>query len=248
MKLWKRIASLLLAAVLTASISVPVLAAPAAEESASVSILTAADASVKLSETKLLLRLGKSKTLSLSGITDDDTVSWTVVNDSIATVSQTGKVTGKKIGTTTVVAKVNGEKYKCRVTVTGKVKLNKTKLSLRVGNCSRLKISGTTSQVTWYVVNESIATVNRKGNVTGKKSGTTTVVARVNGKKYKCKVTVSPKKSSSASSGSSTGGTVYWVPSGEVYHSTKDCPTLSRSKTIYSGSPPSGRRPCKVCH
>lgn len=41
--------------------------------------------------------------------------------------------------------------------------------------------------------------------------------------------------------------TVYWVPSGKVYHSTPDCPTLSRSKTIYSGSAPSDRRPCKVC-
>lgn len=44
------------------------------------------------------------------------------------------------------------------------------------------------------------------------------------------------------------GGTVYYVSSGEVYHSTPDCPTLSRSTNIHSGSPPSGRRPCKVCY
>lgn len=43
-------------------------------------------------------------------------------------------------------------------------------------------------------------------------------------------------------------GTFYWVPSGKVYHTTRDCPTLSRSKTIRSGSvPPSGRHICKVC-
>ena len=42
-------------------------------------------------------------------------------------------------------------------------------------------------------------------------------------------------------------GTVYWVSSGEVYHISRDCPTLSRSKNVYSGSAPSGRRPCKVC-
>lgn len=29
---------------------------------------------------------------------------------------------------------------------------------------------------------------------------------------------------------------VYWVPSGKVYHSTKSCSSLSRSKTIYSGT------------
>lgn len=29
---------------------------------------------------------------------------------------------------------------------------------------------------------------------------------------------------------------VYWTPGGEVYHKTKSCPSLSRSKTIKSGS------------
>ena len=47
-----------------------------------------------------------------------------------------------------------------------------------------------------------------------------------------------------------TGGTVYWTPNGEVYHSTKDCPSLGRSKTILSGSiSESGKsRPCKNCY
>lgn len=45
-------------------------------------------------------------------------------------------------------------------------------------------------------------------------------------------------------------GTVYWTPNGEVYHSTPDCPSLGRSKTIYSGSvSQSGKsRPCKNCY
>ena len=47
-----------------------------------------------------------------------------------------------------------------------------------------------------------------------------------------------------------TGGTVYWTPNGEVYHSTKDCPSLGRTKTILSGSiSESGKsRPCKNCY
>ncbi len=46
------------------------------------------------------------------------------------------------------------------------------------------------------------------------------------------------------------GGTVYWTSGGEVYHSTLDCPTLGRSKNIFSGSiSESGKsRPCKVCY
>ena len=42
---------------------------------------------------------------------------------------------------------------------------------------------------------------------------------------------------------------VYWTPNGEVYHYSENCRTLSRSKTIYSGTiEESGKaRPCKVC-
>ena len=43
--------------------------------------------------------------------------------------------------------------------------------------------------------------------------------------------------------------TVYWVSSGEVYHSSKSCSSLSRSKNIYSGTTSeSGKsRPCSRC-
>ena len=46
------------------------------------------------------------------------------------------------------------------------------------------------------------------------------------------------------------GGTVYWVPNGQVYHSTRDCPSLGRSSTIYSVTiAQSGKsRPCKNCY
>jgi len=43
--------------------------------------------------------------------------------------------------------------------------------------------------------------------------------------------------------------TVYWTPNGKKYHSTQNCSTLKRSKTILSGTiNQSGRTPCKVCH
>lgn len=47
----------------------------------------------------------------------------------------------------------------------------------------------------------------------------------------------------------SGGGTVYWVSGGSVYHSTPDCPSLGRSKSIFSGSvAQSGKsRACKNC-
>ena len=49
---------------------------------------------------------------------------------------------------------------------------------------------------------------------------------------------------------SNVAETVYWTPNGEVYHSTSSCPSLSRSKTVLSGSiAESGKsRPCKNCY
>lgn len=49
---------------------------------------------------------------------------------------------------------------------------------------------------------------------------------------------------------SQSGGTVYWVSGGSVYHSTPNCATLKRSSNIRSGSiTESGKsKPCKVCH
>lgn len=74
----------------------------------------------------------------------------------------------------------------------------------------------------------------------------------VNGTKYYGKWSSVLKLKLPAASSSSkkpSSGTVYWVPSGSVYHNSKNCPSLSRSRTIYSGTiQESGKsRACKVC-
>lgn len=52
-----------------------------------------------------------------------------------------------------------------------------------------------------------------------------------------------------AAAASAKGSTVYWTPNGSVYHVSKNCSTLSRSKTIYSGTISESNKPrvCKVC-
>lgn len=136
-----------------------------------------------------------------------------------------------------------------------KVKLNVKKVTLSKGKTKKLILKNAVGKVKWKSSKTSIATVSKKGVVTAKKAGKATITAKCKGQKYTCKVTV---KSSTGSSGSSSGNgsskkesysTVYWTPSGEVYHKSRNCSTLSRSKTIYSGSPSeSGKdRACKVC-
>ncbi|HHT58009.1 Ig-like domain-containing protein [Herbinix luporum] len=70
------------------------------------------------------------------------------------------------------------------------IKLNKTKITLDVGDTYQLKLTGTNKKVTWSSSKKSVATVSSKGKVTAKKAGKATITAKVGSKKYTCKVTV----------------------------------------------------------
>ena len=70
------------------------------------------------------------------------------------------------------------------------VGLERTKLTLYVGNQYQLRVFGTTKKVTWKSSKKSVATVSSTGLVKAKKKGTATISAKVNKKTYKCKLTV----------------------------------------------------------
>lgn len=76
-----------------------------------------------------------------------------------------------------------------------KVKLNKKKLSLKVGKTKRLKATfkpkKATTLLKWKSSNKKIATVTQKGKVKAKKRGTATITVKThNGKKATCKIKV----------------------------------------------------------
>lgn len=136
-------------------------------------------------------------------------------------------------------------------------KLNKSRLTLKAGKTYKLKVSMAAgdSVKKWKSSNRSVVTVTKKGKVKARRAGSAKVtVVLKSGKRATCRIRVKAvkKKSSSGKSGKSGGGsgTVFWTPGGSVYHSTRNCPTLARSRTIYSGSLGScpKSRPCKVCH
>ncbi len=70
------------------------------------------------------------------------------------------------------------------------VKISKKTLTLGIGKSTTLKISGTKKTVKWSTSDKSVATVSKKGKVTAIFSGTATITATVNKKKYSCKVKV----------------------------------------------------------
>jgi hypothetical protein len=71
-----------------------------------------------------------------------------------------------------------------------KPKLNKTKTTIFVGQTTRLKVTNSSSSVTWKSSSKKIATVSKSGTVTGKKVGTCTITATIGKKSVKCKVIV----------------------------------------------------------
>lgn len=60
----------------------------------------------------------------------------------------------------------------------------------------------------------------------------------------------SDNSTNESQSSSDSSEIVYWTPNGKSYHTTKDCSTLSRSKTILNGTiSESGKNdPCDRCH
>lgn len=84
------------------------------------------------------------------------------------------------------------------------IKLNKTAATIQVGKKTTLSVKGTSKKVTWSSKNRTIASVNKKGVVTGKKKGTTYIYAKVGGKTLRCKITVKAKTTSSSTSASTS--------------------------------------------
>ncbi len=79
-------------------------------------------------------------------------------------------------------------------TQAAKRKLNRKKATIRVGQSVRLKLKHAKGKVKWSSKRKAVAVVSKKGKVTGRKPGTTTIVAKCKGKRYTCKVKVLAKK------------------------------------------------------
>ncbi len=150
-----------------------------------------------LSNTSLALTKGGEAALSIS-VTGNEpyTVTWGSDNDAVASVTNSGKVTAKAVGTAKVTAKIQVGKESvdlvCTVTVgdlTDKQKLdalkptlNTTTLTLTKGGSAALSISVTGKEaytVTWSSDNATIASVNNTGTVKGEKIGTAKITAKI---------------------------------------------------------------------
>jgi len=130
-------------------------------------------------------------TVSPLGATNK-TVNWSSSNTGVATVSASGLVTGLSAGSTTVTATTSNGGFTASSTITvaaappilpRSIRLNRTSLTLPVGQASTLTATFTPNNTTnksvvWSSSSSSIASVTSSGVVTGLRRGTVTITAR----------------------------------------------------------------------
>ena len=140
--------------------------------------------------------LGSTTTLhaAVEGATGNPSIFWSSEDTSIATVSGTGVVTGVAVGTAHIAASSGGKSGIATVVVmppgVASVRVTPTSAAITVGGTIHLQAATldangaplTGRAVTWASSNESIATVDDSGVVTGVATGADTITATSEGK------------------------------------------------------------------
>ena len=130
--------------------------------------------------------------------TDSKEVTWASSNPSVADVDENGNVTANGIGTAIIKATVGKFTESCTVTVIAPLEgiSIKENTELLKGQSETLVVTylpeDTTDDKTviWSSDDETVATVDENGKVTGLKEGTATITAKVGKFEEKCTVTV----------------------------------------------------------
>lgn len=105
----------------------------------SVAAVPSSAASIKLNYSSFSITKGYSTTLKVSGTSSK--VTWSTGNKEIATVSSSGKVIGKGLGTTYIYAKVGGTTLKSKVNVVaGKITVGSSSVKMDQGDVKKVKI------------------------------------------------------------------------------------------------------------
>ena len=158
--------------------------------------------SITLDKTTLELNPGGNGqlTATVDPETTTDELSWSSDNTDVATVDQTGKVTGVAVGTATITATCGSQSATCAVTVKAaevpcvSITLDKTSLELNPGGNGQLTATvdpeTTTDALSWTTSNEAVAIVDQTGKVTAIAVGTATITATCGAKTATCEVAV----------------------------------------------------------
>lgn len=124
------------------------------------------------------IKVGKITTLEVSG--NEGELSFESSNDTVATVSDEGVITGVNVGTATITVKAAAtgaykeatKSVQIIVIGTQPIKITTTSSKIVVGKKAKIAVADNKGAVTYKSSNTSIATVDALGNVTGVRRGT----------------------------------------------------------------------------
>lgn len=120
-----------------------------------------------------------------------------------------------------------------------KMQISKKTATITKGKTLKLRIKNAKGKkIRWFSSKKKVATV-KKGKVTAKKAGKTTITAKVGKKKIRCKVTVKKRNVNY----------VYISRTGEKYHLSAKCSNMQSPKRIsLRNAKKRGYTRCKKCY
>ncbi|MDO4468153.1 MAG: Rib/alpha-like domain-containing protein [Bacillota bacterium] len=180
--------------------------------------------SIKVSPSSVKLAPEETYKLEVSITPDtvkDAKLTFSSLDNGIATVNEEGIIKAVKEGKTTIVVRSeNGKIGECAVEVANKeipikaIHLSKEYMKIGLGDTHKLKVYGSPDNatekvsITWSVSDPSILSMDSKGNFTGIKTGTAKVTATTNtGLSASCEVKVLKKRN--VETGTQTNSTLY---------------------------------------
>ena len=210
-------------------------------------------AQINLTPTRINIKVGEQQQVYANVFPNnakDSSVYWSIGDPSVATVDQSGVVTGVKDGTTTVVATANdGSGVIGSATVTvgddlpelEQIQLNKSTYTVYVDKTILVETTPVpaTAQlldIQFSIYDSNIATVDASGRIKGVKVGTTLLTVTANGGKIQTTATVKVLKASSGNNTKQDTPTTGVDVSSIKFSQTENCYKL-KVDTSYTLSP-----------
>lgn len=182
-------------------------------------IVTEAEAAIKdpvLKENNAALFIGNgSYKIKISNTTISSIITYSSKNSNVATVSTTGAVTPKSVGTALIEINVKQNKKTYKLTLNATVKepyidITKSTNSLKTDETYQFEATtyGIDGQISWGISDSSIASIDIQGKFTAYKQGKVIVYAKAGNKSAECSVEISPNNlinNSNNQNGSNSG-------------------------------------------
>lgn len=147
--------------------------------------------SIKVNSSEITMLTGKTRQLvtRLFPTNSNESIKWYSSDTSVVVVDDSGKITtvGPGQATVSAVTQKTGLETSCIVHA---IALSRTSVTLQQYDPFTLYVDGAPTKVSWRTNNPRIATVSSSGEVIGRKAGTTTITATVDGKTLTCTVTI----------------------------------------------------------